>query len=91
MQKACQCSQTSFDLTAKDKGVTVVCYWFSWHPPLSLSSFSLGSNDANLSRPCSISDYAFTLSSGCFKLLQTENPINRAPQGILMNKLPKLN
>lgn len=88
-QKARQCSQTSFDLTVKDKGVAVVCSWFSWHPPLSLLSFSLGSNGANVSQSCSISDYAFTLSSECFELLQTENPVDSAPQGILMNDAAK--
>ena len=39
-QKARQCSQTCFNLTTISKGVSVVCSWFSWHPPLSLQTFS---------------------------------------------------
>ena len=76
-------------MTAKDKGVTVVCSWFSWHPPLSLLSFSLGNYNANVSRSCLISDYAFTLSRECFELLQTENSIDSVSRSILTNDAAK--
>ena len=84
-QKARQCSQTVFNLTTISKDVGAVCSWFSWHPPLSLQTFSLGIDDRSLSQSCSIVDYAFTLSDECFQLLQMEKPVDSAPQGILMN------
>ena len=75
-QTAQQCSQTYFDLTTNSNSVTVVCTWLSWHPPLSLQTFSLGNDEKNFSQSCSINNYVFTLSSRYFQLLQMENPLD---------------
>ena len=64
--------------------------WFSWHPPLSLQTFSLGNNEKDLSQSCSINNYVFTLSSRCFQLLQMEKPDGIVPQGILTNDVVKV-
>ena len=89
-QKAQQCSQTYFDLATNSKKVAVVCSWFSWHPPLSLQTFSLGNNEKDLSQSYPINNYVFTLSSRCFQLLQMEKPDGIVPQGILTNDVVKV-
>ena len=43
----------------------------TWHIPLSLQKFVLSANPT--SHFCLINEYAFTLSAGCFKILQTED------------------
>ena len=67
-EKFQQCKETSINLTTNSKNIGVTCSWFSWHPPLSLQTYSLSSDERNTSCTCSVADYSFTLSNKCFNL-----------------------
>ena len=88
-QKSQQCKETSINLTTNSKNIGVVCSWFSWHPPLSLQTYSLSSDDRTTSYSSLVSDYAFTLSDKCFKLIQAEESVD-VTQGVLLKDPAKI-
>ena len=55
-QKACQCNQTSLNITAINKRIAVVCSWFSWYPQLSVNTFSIYCASLNYPNYCSVND-----------------------------------
>ena len=69
--KTQQCKETCLKLNSVGKNTAVVCAWFTWHIPLPLRTFVLSANPT--SHFCLINEYAFTLSAGCFEILQTED------------------
>jgi len=85
--KAQQCKQSSLHVDSNKDSISVVCFLFQWHPPLSLQTYVL-SADHSMPTASSfhLNEYAFTLSENCFAILQTE-AVPAIPSVMMQNSL----
>ena len=86
-QNSQQCKETSINLTTVK--ILVLCVLGLAGTPLSLQTYSLSSDDKTTSYSSSVSDYAFTLSDKCFRLVQGEELLD-VTQGVLLKDAAKI-